>query len=92
MTMMTPTGVVDEILEQVLPVVRQHVGEGELLRRLPDPTAQALISSGAFLAQVPKSLGGHELAPAEFVRLVEEIARVDSGAGFIVGNCNTNAY
>jgi alkylation response protein AidB-like acyl-CoA dehydrogenase len=28
----------------------------------------------------------------ELARLVEQIAEVDSGAGFIVGNCNTNAY
>lgn len=75
-----------------MPVLREHVGEGEHLRRLPDATAAALINAGAFRAWVPRALGGHELPPAEFARLVEEISKVDSGAGFIVGNSNTNAY
>jgi indole-3-acetate monooxygenase len=87
-----PASMVDEILERVLPVLGEHISEGERLRRLPDPTAQALIDSGAFLGWVPRALGGHELPPAEFARLVEEISRVDCGAGFIVGNSNTNAY
>jgi indole-3-acetate monooxygenase len=84
--------VVDDILMQVLPVLRDHIGEGEELRRLPDATGAAVIDSGAFFAWVPKALGGHELPPGEFARLVEEISKVDSGAGFIVGNGNTNAY
>ncbi|HEX8110180.1 MAG TPA: acyl-CoA dehydrogenase family protein [Kofleriaceae bacterium] len=92
MTTTNPTSVVEDILDRVLPVLGAHLGEGERLRRLPDATAEALLSSGAFLAWVPRELGGHELPPAEFARMVEAISRVDSGAGFIVGNCNTNAY
>jgi indole-3-acetate monooxygenase len=92
MTTSTRTSVVEEILDRVRPVLGEHIGEGELLRRLPDATAKTLIDAGAFRCWVPKTLGGHELAPAEFARLVEEISRVDSGAGFIVGNSNTNAY
>ena len=92
MTPTNPTGVVDAILKRVLPVLREHAAEGERLRRLPDATAEALISAGAFLAQVPRGLGGHELPPAEFARLVEEIAKVDAGAGWVVGNSNAAAY
>lgn len=86
------TSVVDDILEQVLPVLRENVREGDRLRRLPDDCIEALISSGTFLAQIPRALGGHELAPAEVCRLVEEIAKVDAGAGFVAGNCNSEAY
>ncbi|TMQ14012.1 MAG: hypothetical protein E6J91_16920 [Deltaproteobacteria bacterium] len=92
MTTTNPARVVDDMLERVLPVLRAHLGEGERLRRLPEATAEALLASGALLAWVPRELGGHELPPAELARLVEEISKVDSGAGFIVGNCNTNAY
>jgi hypothetical protein len=92
MTTTNPASAVDDILERVLPMLREHLGEEERLRRLPDATAEALISAGAFLAWVPRALGGHELPPAEFARLVEEVSKVDSGTGFIVGNCNTNAY
>lgn len=92
MKTMNPASIVDEILGRVLPILREHLGEGEDLRRLPDASAEALIGAGAFQVMVPSTLGGFELPPAEFVRLVEEISRVDSGAGFIVGNGNTNAY
>jgi indole-3-acetate monooxygenase len=92
MTTSNPSRVVDNILARVLPVIREHLGEGEQLRRLPDATAEALISAGAFLAQVPEALGGFELPPAEVARLVEEVSKVDAGAGFIVGNINSQAY
>ncbi len=88
----SPAAIVDSILARVLPVVRAHGREGETLRRLPDPIAEVLVDSGAFLAQVPRSLGGHELPPSEVARLVEEISRADGGAGFVVGNINSQAY
>jgi alkylation response protein AidB-like acyl-CoA dehydrogenase len=92
MTPSNPSRIVDNILERVLPVIRAHLGEGERLRRLPDATAEALIDAGAFLAQVPEALGGYELPPAQVARLVEEISKVDAGAGFVVGNINSQAY
>ncbi|NJM90907.1 MAG: hypothetical protein HC863_01065, partial [Myxococcales bacterium] len=78
MTTSNPSRVVDNILARVLPVIREHLGEGEQLRRLPEATAEALISAGAFLAQVPEALGGFELPPAEVARLVEEVSKVDA--------------
>lgn len=92
MATINASSVVDEILEQVVPVLRANVDEGERLRRLSDESIDALINAGTFLAQVPRALGGHELPPAETARLVEEIARIDAGAGFVAGNCNSEAY
>jgi alkylation response protein AidB-like acyl-CoA dehydrogenase len=92
MATINASSVVDEILEQVLPVLRENVAEGERLRRLSDASIDALISAGTFLAAVPRELGGHELPPAETARMVEEIAKVDAGAGFVAGNCNSEAY
>ncbi|HRC57799.1 MAG: hypothetical protein IPI49_22655 [Myxococcales bacterium] len=92
MTSESSAHIIDTILARVLPVVRAHASEGEQLRRLPAPTAEALISAGAFLAQVPASLGGFECAPAEVARMVEEISKVDGGTGFVVGNINSQAY
>jgi alkylation response protein AidB-like acyl-CoA dehydrogenase len=86
------TNIVDRILAEVLPVIQAHAHEGEHLRRVPDSIAEALTSAGAFLAQVPQTLGGYELPPAEVARLVEEISKVDGSVGFIVGNINSQAY
>ncbi|MQA96492.1 MAG: hypothetical protein GEV11_18270 [Streptosporangiales bacterium] len=91
-TTTSPTEIVDGILAHIMPVVREHLGEGDRLRRLPDAVAEAMIESGTFLCMTPKALGGHELPPADFARLVEEVSRVDPSAGFIVGNGNTEAY
>jgi alkylation response protein AidB-like acyl-CoA dehydrogenase len=91
-TITSPSLVVNGILERVLPVIKEHFGEGERLRRLPDAVGEVLLDSGALRAIVPAALGGLELPPAEFARLVEEISRVDPSAGFIVGNAGAEAY
>ncbi|MFE3544329.1 acyl-CoA dehydrogenase family protein [Nocardia sp. NPDC059177] len=84
--------IVDEMLERLIPILRSGVAAGEAHRRLPDDVARALVDAGAFQVQVPESLGGLELNPLEATRLVEELSRVDSSAGFLVGNMNSQAF
>lgn len=83
---------VDEMLAKLAPVLRTSAAEGEALRRLPEYAASALVDAGAFLVQVPKSLGGLELNPLEATRLVEELSKIDPSAGFLVGNMNSQAF
>ncbi len=57
----------------------------ELGRELPPAIATALIEAGMFRLLQPRSLGGAELRPAAYARIVEEIARHDASAAWCVG-------
>jgi alkylation response protein AidB-like acyl-CoA dehydrogenase len=51
-------------------------------RELPEPIAAALIERGFFRMLLPCSLGGAELLPAPYVRVIEEIAKADASTAW----------
>ncbi|MEX2207716.1 MAG: acyl-CoA dehydrogenase family protein [Myxococcota bacterium] len=53
-------------------------------RRLPPELARKFAASGLFSICVPKQYGGGELSAADAVRVIEEIARADGAAGWVV--------
>ena len=74
--------IVDETLVEKArtlgPVIREHTEAAERERRLSKPVIEALNRAGLTRMAVPKSLGGLETDPVTMLRVVEEIARVDS--------------
>ncbi len=53
-------------------------------RRLPEDLARRFARAGIFSVCVPARYGGGELAAADVVRVIEEIARADGAAGWCV--------
>jgi alkylation response protein AidB-like acyl-CoA dehydrogenase len=77
------------IVRRVEPVIREHADRGERDRRVPTETADAFRAAGLFKTWVPKTLGGWEVEPVAACRIYEEIARVDSAAGWMLQMCST---
>ena len=64
------------------PLIRQHADEAERHRRLALPVVQALTDAGLFRMCVPLALGGLEVPPLTFYRVVEAVARLDGSTGW----------
>jgi len=62
--------------------------EIERSRRIPEPLLSQLHGSGLFRMLLPSDLGGGEVAPGDYVRAVEEVARHDASVAWniFVGN------
>jgi alkylation response protein AidB-like acyl-CoA dehydrogenase len=74
-----------EYLEQaraLVPELAAAAPEIERQRELPEPVVAAMVERGFFRMLLPRSLGGAELLPAPYVRVVEEIAKGDASAAW----------
>jgi alkylation response protein AidB-like acyl-CoA dehydrogenase len=56
----------------------------EQSRELPTALVETLYGAGLFSLWLPTALGGPELAPVDFVRIIEAIARADGSVGWCV--------
>jgi alkylation response protein AidB-like acyl-CoA dehydrogenase len=82
------------------PLIRAHADEAEQQRRLPQPVVTALAEASLFRMYTPHTLGGLEVDPLTFYRVVEALARIDgstawcvwiaSGNPVYVGRCLTD--
>jgi alkylation response protein AidB-like acyl-CoA dehydrogenase len=79
------TGYLDAI-EKLAPLVEAHRACFDRDRRLPDPVFRALAEAGLFRLWLPAAMGGPELSPAEFMRVVEAASAMDGSVGWIVAN------
>lgn len=80
---------VDRLIEHLAglrPLIEQHRAAFDDERRLPEPVFDALCEIGAFRLFVPKALGGPELSPHGFMRVVEAASELDGSMGWLVGN------
>jgi alkylation response protein AidB-like acyl-CoA dehydrogenase len=66
------------------PLIRQHADEAEATRRLSPPVVRALAEAGLFRMCIPLALGGLEVTPLTFYRVVEAVARLDGSTGWCV--------
>src|SRR5262245_3722621 len=64
------------------PLIRHHADDAERQRQLPLPVVQALTDAELFRMCVPRALGGLEVAPLTFYRVVEAVARLDGSTGW----------
>ena len=83
---------VDEVLGRVAdlePMIRAASAEAEIERRLPARVAEALRDAGCYHLFRPRSRGGLELDPVSAFRVIEELSRIDSAAGWNVALANS---
>jgi indole-3-acetate monooxygenase len=67
------------------PMLVAAADEIEERRQLPARVVEALIEGGFFRLLLPRSLGGAELHPLQYVRVLEEIARVEPSTAWSLG-------
>src|SRR5581483_7983128 len=65
------------------PEIAQCADAAEALGTLPPDLVGRLREAGVFRALQPRSLGGLEVAPVEFIQTIEELARADGSTGWI---------
>jgi alkylation response protein AidB-like acyl-CoA dehydrogenase len=68
--------------ESLAPQIAALAEEGERTCRLPPPLVEALARAGLFRLWTPRALGGPEVDPMTFLRVVETISRADGSAGW----------
>jgi alkylation response protein AidB-like acyl-CoA dehydrogenase len=75
-----------EALHELAPLIAEHRGTFDRERRLPDVVFNALADAGLFRLWLPRSLGGPELSPLDFMSVVEAASALDGSVGWLVGN------
>ena len=89
----TGTSVKEKNLLQVAadlgPFLRQHVLEEENNRKLSPAVIHVLREAGMYKLFLPKSLGGVEADPVTVAKVVEEIARHNTAAGWSIMVANS---
>jgi alkylation response protein AidB-like acyl-CoA dehydrogenase len=70
------------IARSLEPLIRAHAGALDE-RRIPPPLVEALYDTGVFRAMLPREVGGLEAEPVEWLRLIEELARINSSVGWL---------
>jgi alkylation response protein AidB-like acyl-CoA dehydrogenase len=71
-----------ELARAFVPELAVAAPEIERQRELPEPVVAAMVERGFFRMLLPRSIGGAELLPAPYVRVVEEIAKGDASAAW----------
>ena len=64
------------------PAIATRADDIEAARRLPPDVAAMMADAGLFRVALPKTLGGHEAAPAVIAETIETIAMADASAAW----------
>jgi alkylation response protein AidB-like acyl-CoA dehydrogenase len=67
---------------ELAPMLSAAGGEIDRRRELPEAIRNALIEGGFYRLLLPRSLGGAELLPAFYIRIIEEIAQADASTAW----------
>src|SRR4030095_4653791 len=76
------TGPLWDSVRALAPLIRDRADEAGRNHRLSPPVVRALADAGVFRMCVPVALGGLEVSPLTFYRVVEEAARLDGSTGW----------
>jgi indole-3-acetate monooxygenase len=79
------------VVQGLEPLIRAHAGEAEDNRHLSPVVVSALAEAGIFRMYTPRALGGFEVDPLTFYRVVEAVARIDGSTGWCVFIAACNA-
>jgi alkylation response protein AidB-like acyl-CoA dehydrogenase len=73
---------------ELAPELAAVADEIERRRELLEPVVNALVERGLFRMLLPRSLGGGELLPADFVPVIEEIAKADASTAWCLNQAS----
>jgi indole-3-acetate monooxygenase len=68
------------VARALAPEITQRADDAEALGTLPIDLVERQRAAGIFRALQPCSLGGFEVAPVDFIEMIEELARADGSA------------
>ncbi len=71
--------------ESLAPLLEAAAPRMERARQLAPEVVEALHAGGFYRLLLPRSLGGAELPPAEFVQVIEAIAKADASTAWCLG-------
>ena len=75
-----------EAVQALAPLIAAQRNAFDSGRRLPDTVFAGLADAGLFRLWLPQALGGPELSPFAFMRVVEAASALDGSVGWLVGN------
>lgn len=75
-----------ETFHAISPALTAQRDDFDRGRRLPESAFAALAEAGLFRLWLPQALGGPELSPFDFMRVVEAASAIDGSVGWLVGN------
>ena len=73
------------------PLIQQHADTIEQTRRVPAPLVAALHKSRLFRMHLPRSVGGDQVDPSQYLLAVEEVSRHDASLGWMLFVANSTA-
>jgi len=71
-------------VRDLAPTLAAAAADIDAQRELPEPIVKALVERGLFRLLLPRALGGAELLPAEYVPIIEEIAKTDASTAWCI--------
>jgi alkylation response protein AidB-like acyl-CoA dehydrogenase len=81
-----------ESIRQIGPVLSEHIAEERHARRLSRETMDRLREAGLFRLFMPLSMGGFETDPLTTAKVVEEVSRYNTAAGWTLMVANTSRW
>jgi alkylation response protein AidB-like acyl-CoA dehydrogenase len=81
-----------EVVKEIGPKLQEAGPEAERERRLPKRAIDLLAEAGLQRMFTPQSLGGLEVDPVTCARVIEDVARFDSAAGWALQAGNSGAW
>jgi alkylation response protein AidB-like acyl-CoA dehydrogenase len=83
-------------VREIAPALAAAAEDIDTNRQLPEAIVAALVERGLFRMLLPHSLGGAELLPAQYVPIIEELAKIDASTAWCInqnsGCSMTSAY
>ena len=85
-----PADYLDRV-KALTPRIAASIEQIERERRLPQPLVDAMIEAGLFRLLLPRPLDGAEVDPLTFMRVIEEIAKLDASTAWCLGQTSVAA-
>ncbi|HEY4821038.1 MAG TPA: acyl-CoA dehydrogenase family protein, partial [Xanthobacteraceae bacterium] len=69
-------------VQEIAPALAAAADEIDRRRELPEAIVEALIERGLFRLLLPHSLDGAELLPAQYIPIIEAVAKIDASTAW----------